>query len=224
MGRPRGASFFLPIPEGDQVALHWLDLCSLASAVSFQNLSAIAHSPARTMRSAEPTAPIASRPWLRGLYALGLLLMVQPIAETLAAGWPLRFGEVGWRFGVAGSFMTLLGTFVVGLGLIALTSHLLEQRAVLRAAGVVAIALACVLMIVLSELALDWVQLRRIVREDIKGGFDLAATKATISALLGVIALAILGYAGIRGSRLPDHLRTKPVREKGHGLVVGKQR
>lgn len=167
--------------------------------------------------------PIAARPWLHGLYGLALLLIIQPLAEVLAAGWPFRFGEVGWRFGMAGSFMTLLGTLVVGLGLVAVTAVLLGHRKVLRTTGIVALAIACVLMIVLSELALDWVQLRRLIREDIKGGFDLAAAKATISAVLGIIALAMLGYAGIKGSRIPAHLRSAPAREQGHGLMVGKK-
>ncbi len=166
--------------------------------------------------------PIPARPWLRGLYALGALLIVQPLAEVIAAAWPLRFSEVGWRFGVTGSFQLLISTFVVGLGVVVLTAYLLRHRLVLRTTAILALGLAVILVLATASFALDYVQLRRMVRPEIRGGFDLAGAKAGVSSLLSILALAVLGYTGIRASRVAVTGRTQRRAEAGEGLIVGR--
>lgn len=166
-----------------------------------------------------------SRPWVHALYSVALLLLLQPIAETMAVGWPVRLGEVGWRFGVTGSFLTLLGTFAAGLGLASLAAYLLGHRLVLRTIGILAIVLACVITMILASFALDWVQLRRMVRADVKGGFDLAAVKSLVAALLGIIAFAAMGWTGISASRQPGASRQARRRTSaGEGIVIGSPR
>lgn len=165
---------------------------------------------------------IPARPWLRGLYALGALLIVQPLAEVIAAAWPLRFGEVGWRFGVTGSFQLLVSTFVVGIGVVVVAAYLLHHRIALRAMAVLALVFAVVLVLATSSFALDYVELRRMVRPEILGGFDLAAAKAGISSVLSILALAVLGVAGIRASGVATTGRTQRRTEAGEGLIVGR--
>jgi len=165
---------------------------------------------------------IYARPWLQGLYGLGALLIIQPLAEVLATAWPLRFGEVGWRFGVTGSFQLLISTFVVGIGVVVLAAYLLRQRMVLRGMAVLALVFAVMLVLATASFALDYVQLRRMVRPEILGGFDLAAAKAGVSSLLSILSLAVLGVAGVRASRVATTSRTQRRAEAGEGLIVGR--
>lgn len=174
-----------------------------------------------TSRMTDTSAPY--RPWLLGLYPVAILLIVQPIAETLAAAWPLRMSEVGWRFGVTGSFELLVGTFVVGIGLLVLAAWLLGHRIVLRAVSVSALVIACLMVLGAASFTLDVVQLRRMVRPDLLGGFQLAAGKAAVSALLAIIALAVLGYRGIVASRAPQNERAPRKRTAREGLIVGQR-
>lgn len=162
-----------------------------------------------------------SRPWIYSLYAVAILLVVQPIAEALAFSWPIRFGEVGWRFGMVGSFFTLLGTFIVGVALLLLTGYLLGHRRVVRVGGIAAIVLGAILTVASASFALDWVQLRMIIRTDLKGGFDITAAKAVIGGVLGTTAFVLLGYSAIRASRRPASSREVRKAGRGEGLVVG---
>jgi chromate transport protein ChrA len=163
------------------------------------------------------------RPWLRGLYPLGALLIAQPVLEVVAAAWPLRFGEVGWRFGVTGSFLLLVGTFVVGIGVIVLAAWLLGHRIALRVTGIVSLVIAVCMVLAAASFALDYVQLRRLVRPDLTGRFNVTGLRAGVSMLLAIIALSVLGWSGIRASRPLDAKgRTARRTRAGQGLIVGR--
>lgn len=164
---------------------------------------------------------IPARPWLLGLYALGALLVLQPPVEVISAAWPLRFGEVGWRFGVVGSFQQLATTFVVGVAVIILAAYLLRHRLLLRTAAIVALGVVVLLILGSASFALDYVQLRRMVRPELVHAFDMTSMRAGLSALLSIIALAVLGYTGIMVSRVPAARRVTR-REAGEGLIVGR--
>jgi hypothetical protein len=164
---------------------------------------------------------VSARPWLLGLYGLGALLLVQPPLEVISAAWPLRFGEVGWRFGVIGSFQQLATTFVVGVGLVILAAYLLRHRLVVRATAVVALVVVVLFILGAAGFALDYVQLRRMVRPEMVHAFDMTTMRAGVSALLSIIALSVLGYTGIMVSRLPAARRVTR-RKAGEGLIVGR--
>ncbi|HET7603916.1 MAG TPA: hypothetical protein VFK36_12910 [Gemmatimonadales bacterium] len=167
------------------------------------------------------SSPAPARPWLLALYGLGALLVVQPPLEVISAAWPLRFGEVGWRFGVIGSFQQLSTTFVVGVGVIMLAAYLLGHRMVVRSAAVTALVVVVLFILAAAGFALDYVQLRRMVRPELVHTFDMTSMRAGVTALLSVIALAVLGYTGILVSRLPAPRRVTR-REAGEGLIVGR--
>ena len=167
------------------------------------------------------SSSVSARPWLLGLYGLGALLVIQPPVEVISAAWPLRFGEVGWRFGVIGSFQQIATTFVVGVGVTMLAAYLLRHRLVLRTAAVVALVVVVLFILGAAGFALDYVQLRRMVRPELVHSFDMTTMRAGVSALLSIIALAVLGYTGILASRVSVARRVTR-REAGEGLIVGR--
>jgi hypothetical protein len=167
------------------------------------------------------SSSVSARPWLLGLYGLGALLVVQPPLEVISAAWPLRFGEVGWRFGVIGSFQQLATTFVVGVAVIMLAAYLLGHRVVVRSAAVTALVVVVLFILAAAGFALDYVQLRRMVRPELVHSFDMTSMRAGVTALLSIVALAVLGYTGMVVSRIPAARRVTR-REAGEGLIVGR--
>ena len=168
-----------------------------------------------------PDTPLRPRTWLPAVYLLALVLMVLPFVETIAGGWPPRPGEVSWRFGTVGIFANFLGTLFLGLLIGAVTAHLLGHRIVVRALGLVSIFLGLMLVLGMAGFALDYLQLRRMVRPELKGKFDVESIKAAITTFFAIAAALVLGIGGLRASRPPERGEVTHRRTKGEGLVVG---
>jgi uncharacterized membrane protein YraQ (UPF0718 family) len=170
------------------------------------------------MPSDSPT--LHARPWLHGLYLLALVLLLQPLIETVAATWPVRPSLVGWRFAFIGIFYTMLPTVLVGLLIAAGAAYLLRHRGVLQVVAVLAVLLGGVIVLLTVSFGLDALQMRKLVRPEAKGGFDMASIKALLTAGIATIACIALAFGGFRTGRKPlvtEHRRRQP----GDGLVVG---
>ena len=167
--------------------------------------------------------PPKLRPWLFGLYALAVLLFLQPFIEAFSATWPPRAGEVGWRFAVTGILYTMLPTVLFSLLIAAVAAFFLGHRTGLRLVGVVALVLGVVVILLTASFTLDALQLRRIVRPEAKGGYDLAGMKAVITALLAIAACTALGVGAFRATRRIGPVVVERKREPGEGLLVGQR-
>ena len=168
--------------------------------------------------------PSRTRRWTFGLYALALLLFLQPFAETASTVWPFRFGEVGWRFAAVGILYTMLPTLLFALLVAAIAAYLLGHRTALRVDGVIAMVLGVGILLLTVGFVLDAVQLRRIVRPEAKGGYDLTVIKALVTAALALVGCAMLGVATFRsGRRLVPPGGDRRRARGGEGLLVGQQ-
>ena len=163
------------------------------------------------------------RPWLFGLYALAALLFLQPFIEAFSATWPPRAAEVGWRFAVTGILYTMLPTVLIALLIAAVAAFFLGHRTGLRIVGVIALVLGVVVILLTASFSLDALQLRRIVRPEAKGGYDLAGIKAVITALLAIASCTALGVGAFRATRRIGPAATERRRGPGEGLLVGQR-
>ncbi|HEX6645480.1 MAG TPA: hypothetical protein VF037_12435 [Gemmatimonadales bacterium] len=166
--------------------------------------------------------PPRYRSWTLGLYLLAALLFLQPFIEAAAATWPPRLGEVGWRFASVGILYTMLPTLLFSLLLAATAAFLLEHRTVLRVIGAAALVLAVAIVLLSTGFVLDAVQLRRIVRPDARGGYDLTTVKALVTAIVAITGCAMLGVGAFRATRRlagPERSR----RRAGEGLLIGQE-
>ena len=166
-------------------------------------------------------SPLRPRAWLPAVYLLALVLVVLPFIETIAGGWPPRPGEVSWRFGTVGIFANFLGTLFLGLLIGTVTAHLLGHRILVRALSVVSLFLGLLLILAMAGFALDYLQLRRMVRPELKGKFDVESVKALAATTFAIIAGLWLGIGGLRASRPPERGEVTHRRTKGEGLIVG---
>ncbi len=165
--------------------------------------------------------PLRARPWLFGLYLLALVLLAQPLIETAAATWPLRPGLVGWRFAFTGIFYTMLPTTMVALLIAAGAAFLLGHRGVLRTVAVLTVILGAIVVLLTVSFGLDALQMRKLVRQEAKSGFDAASLKAVLTAAFAVIACVTLSVGGFRASRKPAGAAQRR-RQPGEGLVIGR--
>jgi hypothetical protein len=157
------------------------------------------------------------RRWLPAVYLLALCLCVAPLLQTLGSLWPPHFDEATWRYGAVGIFLSAVGAAPLGL-LIALGAAVpLGHRVILRTVGVLAIILTLLVLIVCGAFALDVLQVRSIVRPEVRGGFDLGAAKAVFMALVVMVTSILIAIASFRTASPEPRRRT---RRNGADLIV----
>ena len=111
--------------------------------------------------------------------------------KSLAAA--LRRGPLALR--CRGIFLSAVGAAPLGL-LIALAAAIpLGHRVILRTVGVLAIILTLLVLIVCGAFALDVLQVRSIVRPEVRGGFDVSAAKAVLMGLVVMVTSILIAIA-----------------------------
>lgn len=146
------------------------------------------------------------------------LFLIAPLLELLASTWPLRFDEVGWRFGFFGILLTGALQITVAAALVALVGGILGQRHTVRAAAVIVGVLALVMVVALMGFGLDALQVRRTVPQVQKDRFDATSFKTMASAALLIpvaLWLAIRLFTAAKGGG------EESTADRGKGLVVG---
>ena len=154
-------------------------------------------------------------------YTLALVLVFMPILETFAALWPPQPGNTGWRFGATGVFFTFLSMAPLGLLVAIAIASIQRHRIALRALATFSILLAVVIAVLFGSFSLDFIQVRPMIQPRVKGGFDAAAAKATVTAILSLVACMILALAGFRDSRELATIR-RPRRAPAEDVVIGR--
>ena len=137
-------------------------------------------------------------------YLLALLLVVTPLVDLIANVWPIRLGDVGWRYGAVGVASGYVITPLLGIALACFIGVALRQRVVLRALVGVCLAVAVVLVIASIDFVMDAMQLRHTVPATTplaRWSFDVGAAKALFKHLSGAVALVWLGLGTRRALR-----------------------
>ncbi|HEU4630218.1 MAG TPA: hypothetical protein VFS08_10780 [Gemmatimonadaceae bacterium] len=149
-----------------------------------------------------PAPSPAARSIAAPLYFVGALLIVLPTVDLLLNVWPLQPGDFRWRFGVVGLLASYLLTPLLGVAVLAATSALLPSMVARRVVAWVNLAGAALLVAATALFCLDLLQLRPALRPEAVASFDVANARAMLKLLLGAVALAWLGIAGLRASRV----------------------
>lgn len=164
------------------------------------------------------------RRWLPAVYAIAVIYCLVPFIETFGALWPPQFDSPTWRYGAVGIFLTYVPSIPLGLIIASGVARALGHRPVLRAIGVASILLALVVVVVIGSFALDVVQVRTIVRDAVKGGFDVAAGKAALMGLIVMVTAVLLAISSFRAAAgdAGGRRSTKRHASRSPDLVVGK--
>jgi hypothetical protein len=140
------------------------------------------------------------RRWLPATYLVALCFVLAPFIQTVGSLWPMRLSEATWRYGAVGIFLSSVGAASIGLLIALAAAVFLGHRVMLRAIGILAIALTLFVLMVCGAFALDVVQVRSIVRTQVRGGFDLAAAKAIFTGLITMATSILVSVAAFRAA------------------------
>jgi hypothetical protein len=147
-----------------------------------------------------------------------VLFLIAPLLDLLASTWPLRFDEIGWRFGFFGILLTGSLQLTVAAALVALVGGILGQRGTVRTAAVIVGVLALVMMVAVAGFGLDALQVRRTVPQVQKDRFDATSFKTMVSAAL-LIPVAL--WLSLRLLKAAKGGGEESSADRGKGLVVG---
>ncbi len=138
------------------------------------------------------------RTLMSAVYPILAVLVLHQLAEVLISITPMRLDDVTWRYGATGLLIGSTPTLAIGLGLMLLVSGVLDNREAARWIGIAAMAVAIVMAIAILSFGLDALQVRRMIREDAKPGFDDAGLKSMVLAILFIPTLLYTGWRGFQ--------------------------
>ena len=132
------------------------------------------------------------------LYLFAFLFITAPALEFLYSTWPMRLGQINWRFGTVGLASQSLMVPLLGVFAVVLAANLLGHRVFQLVLAVVNAFLALVGLAVLAVFALDAIQLRPNVAPAAAVGYSSAAIKAAFVQLFTILMLAVFAWTGLK--------------------------
>ena len=127
------------------------------------------------------------------MYYAAVALMINSFAQFAIQVWPLKLSELNWRVGAAGLLMdALLGT-VLPLVLFIFAAFMNNDRRLLQVLRWAAIVIGVLTIALLVSFALDSVQIRAQLPQNVKGNFIKVAVRA---ALIGVLLASLFIWTG----------------------------
>lgn len=148
------------------------------------------------------------------------LLVLFPMMDAVLTIWPLRVGEVAWRFGAVGIFSRALMTPLFALVLAYALALLLEQRIAQRIISGLSVLAALTLFSASIFFVLDTLQMRNQVQAQMKTAFDVASSVALGKIVIVASVALLLGILAFRTSRKPAPARRAAARVEAP-IIVG---
>jgi chromate transport protein ChrA len=140
-------------------------------------------------------------------YLAGFLMFLFPLVDLMASVWPVRLGQLQWRFGTLGLLSGFTLSPVLGLIMCMVAAAILEHRVVQRVLGVVNVLGAVLLVAIIVIFSLDWLQYRAAAPDDARPTMDAGSIKAIIKHAVVAITLLWLGIAGWRAGKSEHRAR-----------------
>lgn len=144
-------------------------------------------------------------------YLMGLLLVAFPLIDTTVSVWPVRAGEMAWRFGAVGLLSRALMTPLLGMLLALVVALLLEHWRVVRFIAAISGLGGLSVLVLVTLFAMDAVQMRSQVKPASRLAFDIASGVALLKYACGFVVLVAIAVSGRKASRIASH--SQPPRE-----------
>jgi hypothetical protein len=128
------------------------------------------------------------------LYFAAVALIINYFAQLTIQVWPIKVSELNWRVGAAGLFMDALLSTVVPVVLVYLAAFMNNDRKVIGTMRVVSLVVGVLTIVLLAAFALDSVQIRAALPQNVKGNFMKVALRA---ALVGTLLATLYVWVGV---------------------------
>lgn len=141
-------------------------------------------------------------PWfVRGIYLFGVALMMTAAIDLFTTVWPLRPGEMAWRYGFFGLAAGYVQTPTLGMMLILGAAALNEDPGILRIAGMLCFAAAGILLICTAAFGLDVLSMRAIRPPESQAGVLYGGIFQMVKYVVGALVLLMTGMGAIATAR-----------------------
>lgn len=144
------------------------------------------------------------------LYLFALVLAVSPLIDLFSTVWPLRFGELSWRYGFFGLSAGYLHTPLLGLVLATAVAYWREHATSLRVIGFGSLVLAGLLIPVIALWPLDFQQMGAMREPELRPGVMAGGIIQELKYMGACAVLALLGLGAIATAKGLGSRRTKP--------------
>jgi hypothetical protein len=163
-------------------------------------------------------------PWLiRGLYLFGVSLMLTAAIDLFTTVWPMRPGDIGWRYGFLGLGAGYLQTPTLGLALIALTAIWDDDVLMLRIVGVCCLATAVILLGIMGIFGLDVVQMRQLRPEEAQASVMAGGMFQEVKYFVAFVIFAFLGHGSLKTAKVLAHSGGRVARTPGIVSTAGRE-
>lgn len=158
---------------------------------------------------------------LKALYPILAVMVIYPFIDAVISAFPARMDDARWRFGAMGLFLGTTPQVTIALVATMVVSALLGDRMISRIAGMFALVFAVLIGGAVLLFGLDALEVRRLVPENAKQGFDDAALKSLVMTVLYGLVLVWLGVRSFAATRLHAGETAGKKGEGGAPLMVG---
>ncbi len=141
------------------------------------------------------------RSLLAALYPVIAVLVINQLIDVAISITPMDFSAITWKYGAAGFLIGAMPTVALGTMLALALNALLDHKLAARVLGIWAILFAVIVALAVLSFGLDALQVRRLVREEQKPGFDDASYKSIVIAALFVPTMLWAGWQALGFSR-----------------------
>ncbi|MCC7051725.1 MAG: hypothetical protein IT355_00570 [Gemmatimonadaceae bacterium] len=128
------------------------------------------------------------------MYFAAVALIINYFAQLTIQVWPIKVSELNWRVGAAGLFMDALLATVVPLMVVYFAAFMNNDRKMIGALRWLCMIVGLVTAALLLAFALDSVQIRAALPQNVKGNFMKVALRA---ALIGTLLATLFVWVSI---------------------------
>lgn len=152
------------------------------------------------------------------LYGVALLLVATPMFDFMTSVFPIRAGNIEWRFATVGLLSGFLLTPLLGYILAMLAAHIGGNRLVQRILAILALVMTALLALMLVAFVLDILQLRSVVQAEAATAFKGASIKALVK---HVSVIVVLPWLALRGLKLAKLESSSAPKKRGAAIMIG---
>ena len=135
-----------------------------------------------------------------GLFLTAAVVGLFPVVDLVLQVWPVRLGEVTWRYGAVGIGAGYLPSPVFGVAVLVAVSYWREQAVTLRIAGYLALAAAVLILPLMLLFAVDLMQVQGMRPEGQQRAALISGGVQELKYLVASVTLGALGIGALRTS------------------------
>ena len=170
-----------------------------------------------------PSAPNSLARLLRapGYLFFGIAILL-PVLDLLVSVYPIRLGEVVWRFGAVGLLSSAVGAPLLVLFFVFALALFAGDRKVIVTVGVIAALVALLLVAGTGSFALDALQMKRRVQAAAQQRFMLASMQASLKLLVEAVCAIVLTVSAFRAANKKIQSSPKAEPRSSSSLIMGR--